>query len=569
MTRGNSLKHQVLWRRLSGLVEEQAQSIMHTSFCTIVRESGDLSAALFDLQGRMLVQAETGTPGFIWTIAEVAKAFLEVFPVAKMRRGDAYITNDPWLACGHLHDMVVISPVFVGDRPVALIVSSSHVVDVGGRGLTPDATQIFEEGLCIPPSLLLRDGKANDTLLTLLRVNVRDPLKVEGDIFALATANEGSARRIEALFADFGVGSLAALADEIITSSSRGMRDAIRGLPEGTYRHRIKIDGYDKPIELVAAMTIESGSISVDFSGTSPAIAFGLNVPLNYSRSYAWFGIKAVVAPALPANFGTLSPIQIDAPLGCVINPPRPWPVAARHIIGHLLPDLMIGCLSQAVPDRCPAESAASLWGPQFEGGGTIALSLGETADSVGPGFTTITVNAGGCGARPGLDGLSATAFPTNLRNVPVEVIEATSPLRIWRRELRPNSGGPGEFRGGLGQTIEIGAADDAPFVVHAMFERIDYPAKGRNGGAAGAPGRVHLAAGRTLSGKGRQVIPRGEHLVLETPGGAGLGDPRKRAEEHVRSDVIAGLVSPDTARDDYGWREETARRSKTGRNEE
>jgi len=540
------IRAQLAWNRLLAVVEEQAQAIMRTAFCTIVRESGDLSAGIFDLRGRMIAQAQTGTPGFIHTLAGVVGHVLERFPLTDMEPGDSFVTNDPWLNCGHLHDVSVILPVFHRGHAIGFVASAAHVVDIGGRGLGPDARQIYEEGLAIPPVRLTRRGVADETLLALIRANVREPGQVEGDIASLAASNERAAARVAESLDEFGLSSLDALADRIVAVSRQAMLDSIRRLPAGTQRYAMRIDGYDRPLDLVAAMTAGDDGLAVDFAGTSPASAFGINVVLKYTQAYAWFAIKGALAPDVPTNAGSLAPVRISAPEGSVLNALRPAPVSARHIVGHMLPDVMFGCLDRFLPGGCQAESGAALWGPQFRGGDGVA-------GSQGPRFETITVHSGGAGGRPGRDGLSATAFPTNLRTVPVEIIEAGAPLVVWRRELRPDSAGAGEFRGGYGQSVEIGHARGAAFLVSAMFDRVEHPARGRNGGCDGAPGRVSLASGSPLKPKGVQTVPVGDRLRLDLPGGAGLGEPRRRDRARVAAEVRRGLVSPAVARDTYG----------------
>jgi N-methylhydantoinase B len=532
---------QLLWQRMGAIVEEQAQRIMRTAFCTIVRESGDLSSAIYDVEGRMLVQAETGTPGFIATMAQVARHLLARLPAGSMRPGDTFITNDPWLACGHLHDMTLLTPVFRGGRVIALIGSAAHVVDVGGRGLGPDAASIYEEGLCIPPMRL------DDVVLELIRANVRDADKVIGDIHALAAANLRAADDLLAALNALGVADFGQATASIIDATRAAMRTALSRAPHGTWRNAVTIDGYDRPLTLAAALTIDASGATLDLAGSSPALARGINVPLVYTHSYAWFAIRCAVSPDVPANAGSFESLRVVAPEGSVVSAGRPWPVAARHIIGHIVPDLVLGCLDQALQGGCAAESAASLWGPQFQGGGAFAASDNAAE------FTAITVHSGGCGARPAGDGMSATAFPTNLRVVPVEIVEVSAPLRILRRELRCDSGGAGRHRGGLGQTIEVAEAEGRGFAVNAMFERIDHPASGRRGGGPGAAGALRLRSGKTLRGKGRQMIPAGETLVLETPGGGGWGSPSERDPTRIAADVSSGLVSPRAAAEDYG----------------
>jgi N-methylhydantoinase B len=532
---------QVVWNRLLAIVEEEAQLLMRTAFSSTVREAGDMCTGLFDAQGRMVAQAVTGTPGHVNTMAEAVKHLLARFPIANMAAGDQYITNDPWLASGHLHDLTVIAPVFFHGRGVALFGCCCHQVDIGGLGQGADGRSIYEEGLQIPPMKLVKAGALNEDLLGIVCENVRTPLEVRGDILSYITANEQAALRLLAMLAEFGLDGLDGVSETIFVRSRRVVEAAIAELPHGTWHHTMELDGYDKPIRLNAALTIGNAFISVDFAGSSEASPFGINVVANYCLAYSAFALKCAIAAEVPNNAGSLAPFRIVAPAGSILNAKRPWPVSARHVVGLMLPDLIFGCLDQILPARVPAEGASCNW--------TVQLRRGpDQASAQAPKFDAAFFNTGGCGARPGLDGLSATAFPSGVKAMPVEVVEYTAPVVIWRKELSPDSGGAGEFRGGLGVAIEIGSRHPAPFSLLAMFERIDHPALGRMGGHAGARGRVRLRSGPELQGKGLQVIPANDRLMLETPGGAGYGDPRRRAPEQVKQDVLYGLVSVEAA---------------------
>ena len=542
------IRAQVMWNRLIAIVEEQAQTLVRTAFSASVREAGDLSAGVFDLNGRMLAQAVTGTPGHVNSMAVAVGHFLARYPVAQMRAGDHYITNDPWLGTGHLHDFTLVSPTFHGGRSVALFASTVHVVDIGGRGFGPDGRQVYEEGLCVPIMPLARNGQANEDLLAIVRANVREPVQVEGDLFSLMACNDKGSQRLREMMGEFGIDSIEALGNHIFEHSHAATLQEIGKLTFGVYRNSVIIDGYDHPIELKAALTISKDGIHVDFTGSSPVSSFGINVPMLYTTAYTAFGVKCLVAPAIPNNAGSLAPITVSAPEGSILNAPRPCAVAIRHVIGHVLPDVVFGCLHQALPHGAPAEGASALWIPQLRGGHGVS-----DAAAGGTPFNVLSFHAGGTGARPTKDGLSATAFPSGVKSVPVEIVESIAPVVIWRKEYRTDSGGPGRMRGGLGQVMEIGSSENAPFAVFAMFERIDHPARGRNGGHDGAAGRVSLASGQALRGKGQQTIPPGERLRLELPGGGGFGDPRERDPEKVRADVQDGFVSPEAAEKAYG----------------
>jgi len=537
----SNLRLQVMWTRLISVVEEQAQTLMRTAFSTTVRDAGDLSAAVFDTRGRLIAEAVTGTPGHVNSMAEGIRHFLARFPVETMAAGDHYITNDPWLTSGHLHDITVVSPVFFKGRMVAIMGCCCHQLDIGGLGQGPDGRSIFEEGLQIPLLKLASRGVINEDLMEFVRANVRTPLQVEGDILSYIASNSAGARRLCAMLAEFGLEDIDAIADFIVDQSLAATRAGIARLPKGTWRSEMAVDGYDRPITLRASLTIADDEIVVDYDGTDSAVPHGINVVLNYCRAYTMFGLRCLVSPEVPNNSGALRPFVVNAPVGSILNAERPWPVAARHVIGQMLPDLVFGCLNQALPDRVPAEGSSCLWSVQLRGAVAKGNDLPEA-------FDTVFFNSGGSGARARQDGLSATAFPSGVRAMPVEVTEAGAPIVIWRKELRTDSGGAGNRRGGLGQVVEVGARGDETFEVLAMYERVKTPARGRDGGQDGAAGIVRLASGELLRAKGLQRIPKGDRLVLELPGGGGLGDPGTRLAALVAEDVADGLVSAGTA---------------------
>jgi N-methylhydantoinase B len=548
------IHQQIMWSRLIAVVEEQAQTMIRTAFSTSVREAGDLSAGVFDRHGRMLAQAVTGTPGHVNSMANAVKYFLEVFPLAGMKPGDHYITNDPWLTSGHLHDITVVTPSFYRGQAVGLFANTIHVVDIGGLGMGPDGRQVFEEGLSIPIMPLAREGRMNEDLLRLVRANVREPLQVEGDIYACAACNDEGSRRLIEMMDEFEIANLDRLGDQIVDASYEATVARIRDLPRGAYRNSVTMDGYDKSLLLNATLTISENGIHVDFAGTSPASAYGINVVLNYCLAYTAFGVKCLVAPDVPNNAGSLEPITVSAPEGCVLNAKRPWPVAARHTVGQMLPDVVSGCLHQAVRGGVPAEGASSLWNPQIFGGGSLVDEVEEGTDANDlPLFSTVIFHCGGTGARPGKDGLSATSFPSGVRTIPVEATESIAPVIFYRREFRESSGGAGKFRGGLGQSIEIGGAGANPVALLCNFERVKNPARGRDGGGAGASGAVALRSGRPIRPKGRQTVPARDAICLGLPGGGGFGDPRTRDPQAVLDDVVDGLITAEEARRDYG----------------
>jgi N-methylhydantoinase B len=545
------IHRQIMWNRLIAVVEEQAQIMIRTAFSTTVREAGDLSAGVFDRHGRMMAQAVTGTPGHVNSMAESVGHFLQKFPLDMMREGDHYITNDPWLGTGHLHDLTVVTPAFHRGRAVGLFANTAHVIDIGGLGMGPEGRSVFEEGLYIPIVKCFDRGVANETFFDFIRAASRLPVELEGDIYSLCACNDAGARRLKEMMDEFDMDGLDALAGFIFESSHAATIAEIARLPKGMFRAEISSDGYEDPVTLRAAMTILSDGIEVDFAGTSGLSSRGINVPPAYCRAYSCFGIKCVVAPEVPNNWASLAPFRMQIPEGCILNAPRPYPVSVRHVIGHLLPDLMMGCLHQAVPLRVTAEGASALWNPPMRGGSSVSGQARGNRKVVAD-FEIITFNSGGTGARPTSDGLDATAFPSGVRTMPVEATENVAPVIFWTKELKPDSGGPGRTRGGVGQVMEIGTKGELEFAVNAIFDRVANAPKGREGGKDGAAGAVHLKSGARLRTKGFQVIPDGERLVLELPGGGGMGDPTDRDPAVVVRDVRDGLVSAEVARSVY-----------------
>ena len=508
---------QIQWARLIAIVEEQAQVLLRTAFSPIVREAGDLSAGVFDRRGRMLAQAVTGTPGHVNSMAESVGHFIERFPLEEMEEGDVYITNDPWLGTGHLNDFVVTTPCFRGGRVVALFSCTSHLIDIGGIGFGPDATDVYMEGLYLPLSKLFERGVVNATLIDIIRANTRLPVDTVGDTYALAGCNDVGRERLAAMMDEFALDDLEALGERICAASERAVRDEIRRLPQGTWSASMTTDGYGAPVTLAARTTIGDGAIHVDFDGTDPLAGRGINVPLAYTTAYTVFGLACLVGAEVPNNAGSLAPFTVAAPPGCILNAPKPAPVCSRHVIGQMLPDVVFGCLHQAVPERVPAEGTSCLWNLNVRG----RIAGGEGGAY---GFSMAFTSNGGTGARPESDGLSATAFPSGVRGTPVEIAEQITPLLFRAKELRAGSGGAGRTRGGDGQHIEIESRIGEPFELLAAYDRIDHPARGRDGGEDGAAGQVSFASGRVLPGKGVIVVPPGERLVIRTPGGGGSG---------------------------------------------
>lgn len=533
---------EILWSRLITVTDEQAAALQRTSFTPIVRESGDLSASVFDARGRMLAQAATGTPGHVNSLATAMHHFLAVFPPETLRPGDVLITNDPWKTSGQLNDISVVTPVFVGSRLIGFLGNTCHAMDIGGRGLSADANEVFEEGLYVPITKLYDAGRENEELFRLLGANVRAPFEVLGDVHAQVAGNQVGADRLVQYLDEFGLDGLEELAEEIVGRSERAMREAIAELPDGVYEKTIYTDGLDEPLTINCSVRIEGDEITVDYAGSSEQVERGMNVVLNYTAAYTNYALKCTISPQVPHNDGSFRPVRVTAPEGSILNPRWPAAVAARHIVGHFLPHAVLGALVQIIPDRVIAEGAGNIWLTTVRGAGRRR-------------FVTVFFAAGGTGARPTKDGLSCHSFPSGIATTPVEVIEATSPLLIRRKELRPDSGGPGKFRGGLGQAIEVEVLTGEPFVVSALSDRIQFPAQGYLGGGPGGRGGFFLSSGERRNPKLSLRLAAGTGFVLDLPGGGGFHSPLERDPGAVALDVSEGLVSPAAAAASYGVR--------------
>ena len=531
-----NIQNQVMWNRLLSVVEEQGQTLVRTAFSPIVRECGDISAGVFDLDGRMMAQAVTGTPGHVNSMAESVKHFINHFPLNTMNDGDIFITNDPWMGTGHLNDFVITTPCFKDKKIVGLFSCTSHLTDIGGLGVGPDATDVHMEGLYIPMLKLADKGVMNKTLLKLISQNTRQPVETEGDVYSLAACNDIGCRRLVEMMDEFQISNLKDLSDFIYNKSLLAVENEIRKIPNGEYKNSMMIDGFEKDVKLVAKLIVSEKSIFVDFSGTSEKSKFGINVPLSYTKAYTCFGLSCLVSAEIPNNAGSLHPFEIQAPLGSILNAPYPAAVCARHIIGQMLPDMVFGCLEKAIPDKVPAEGASCLWNITFRGN----TDRGANNNSL---FAVTAVVNGGTGARPNKDGLSATAYPSGVRGTPVEINEAVAPLLFLKKEYNPGSGGKGKYNGGMGQVIEIKSAIDEDMDLLASFDRIKFPARGRLNGENGNAGKVFIKNKRKLNGKGTQVIKAGEILEIFTPGGGGLGDYSDRDKELMNTDIENELL--------------------------
>ncbi|MBY6122292.1 hydantoinase B/oxoprolinase family protein [Mameliella alba] len=552
MSEPSKVAYQVMWTRLISVVEEQAQALVRTAFSPSVREAGDLSAGVYDAEGQMLAQAVTGTPGHVNAMADAVGHFIRRIGRQAMFPGDVYLTNDPWEGTGHKHDITVVTPVFRNGALIGFFACTAHVTDIGGRGFGADANDVHEEGLYLPIMKFAERGEVDRTLLMIIRGNVREPDQLVGDIHALATCNEIGQRRLLEMMEEFALTDLAGVSGFILTNSRKATLERINALTPGTAEGHMRIDGYATPIDLHLSLSIEADRILCDWTGTSGVDPKGINVPMVYTKAYACYALKCAIAPEIPNNAASLAPFEVTAPEGTIVNAPFPAPVALRHVIGHMVPDTVYDALDKLLPDTVPAEGAGCLC--------NFMLSLRPA-----PGATNarraevLTFNSGGSGARPTLDGMSATAFPSGVMTMPVEATEQAGPVIVWRKELRPDSGGAGRYRGGLGQFMVVGAREGHVFDFSAMLDRVDHPARGRRGGESGGATVIARSDGTAMRGKGRQSVPEGQRVEMEFPGGGGYGTPSMRDPAQVRRDLALGYITPDHAVTQYGMTAEEA----------
>lgn len=534
---------EVLWNRLLSVVNEQQVTLMRTAFSTVVRESQDLACGVFDTRGSMIAQSLTGTPGHINAMATGVRHFLRAYPAETLQSGDVLITNDPWQTAGQINDMTIVTPVFKGERVIGYFASTCHAPDIGGHVFSGEAREVYEEGLRIPITKLFISDEPNHELFKIIRANVRTPDETIGDLYAQTALNAVGARELLHFMHEFNLDSIDPLADEIIMRSERAMREAIRTLPNGRYENESWSDGFDEPIRVKVAVTVEDEDLFIDFDGSSPQSSRGINVVLNYTHAYASFAIKAAVSPEVPHNEGAFRPVHVSAPPGCILNCLEPAAVASRHSIGHFLPGVIFGALAHAMPGKLIACGADPIWISVLQGKWPASQEV----------FTFSLFQCGGTGARATKDGLNTTGFPSGVAGVPAEILESLTPLIQHRRELRTDSGGPGMYRGGLGQWTEVSYRGEASWGVSALVDRTHFPANGLEGGKSGAYGEFHV--NNTIRPQPKAFIPLepGDRVQLNPAGGGGYGDPFQRPMERVLNDVINGYVSLEAADHEYG----------------
>jgi N-methylhydantoinase B len=510
---------ELMWSNLRSVVTEQAKAMQRTAFSPVVREAGDLAYAIFDARGRMVVQADTGTPGHINCLAHTARYFAEHF-AASLTPGDVLITNDPWIGAGHFYDIAIVMPAYRNGRLIGYVGSTNHHVDIGGPGVGVGAHDVHEEGLWIPPTKLYEAGAPVRVLFDLITRNVRTPDMMLGDLAAQVASAKAGGEALNDLCDRYGLDDVEALSDAILSVSESSMRAAIRACPEGTWCGETRFDiAGGEVITLKATLTIDhaQGDVVIDFTGTSPQVDQGINVVLNYTHAYSTFAVRSCLTPSLPNNAGSLAPVRVVAPAGCILNCTYPAPVAARHVVGMYVPMPILKALHGVVPDRVLAQGPGAVWSAQVIG------RDGEGVPYVSSQFSF----AGGMGARAGKPGPHATCYPTGIGATPIEVLEMESPVLFHRRELRPDSGGRGRMPGGDGQIVSFGVRTGLPWTLNAAPTGMSFGAEGLEGGEAGATGRFRLN-GQDWLPRGKARMEPNDVIEMETPGGGGFGPPQQ-----------------------------------------
>jgi N-methylhydantoinase B len=537
----------VLWDRLVSAVNEASRILQRSAFSTLVRECNDFACTLMTREGEMLAIADVALPSFASTQALTLRTCLEQRPADDWHEGDIVITNDPWIATGHVMDLTILKPIVFEDRVVAFTGSVAHSPDLGGVQGWNAGADVYEEGLQIPPLQLYRRGVPDETLFALLRANSRTPEQTIGDLMAQIASNETTERRVLQIMREHALGSLDEIAAEIIGRSEAAMRAAIAAIPDGRYEYVLKADGFSGgdatdgadpvPLEFTTAIAVRDSEVEVDLTEASPQVPASINSLHGFTFSYVVYALRLLLVPQVPQNGGFLRPIGVKTRPGTILDARFPAPTLNRTIVGHLVCDGVFGALSGVLPDRVWAMSGSTpIW---------VLILFG---DDGGRRFNRIILLNGGLGANEGTDG-EVGSFPANLSNAAVEVVEASTPVMYECKELIPDSGGPGRYRGGFGVRVAIRPACRTAYSI--AFNRVRFPPLGLLGGLDGSRGRV-LVDGSEIEPGSEGVLEAGSRLVIETPGGGGLGSPAERDRERVTRDVAEGLVSAEQARVRY-----------------
>jgi N-methylhydantoinase B len=523
---------EILWRRMISSVDEAAKALRRTSFSTLVNESNDFACVLTDAGGQSIAQNTESIPSFIGTLPVTVKKFIEEIGLDNMHPGDVLITNNPWIATGHLNDITVAKPIFKNGRIVAFAASTAHAPDIGGKVRSVESREVFEEGFHIPIMKLMNAGKPDATLLKLLRAAVRTPDQTEGDLWAQLTGLDLLERRLGELLDEYGLDDLRAFTADILGRCEKAMRAAIRALPNGTYEHTFQTDGLEEPFTYKIALRVDDEHIVADYAGTSPQVDRAINCTMTYTYAMTAYALKCALLPNLPNNEGIFRCIEVTAPEGTLVNPRFPVAVGGRMATGHYLPLAVFGALAPILPDRMLAACGSPLWS---------LIQTGVRAS--GKTYANVFFFNGGMGATDSNDGQHTYAWPSNVSNVPVELIERNAPMLVHYKQLRADSGGAGQFRGGLGQELELEILSQTPVGLIFMAERCKIPAPGMRGGGGGATGEVRID-GALADYRKNMVLTQGQRVLLKTPGGAGMGRPEARDGDARDHDEREGYVT-------------------------
>ena len=533
---------EVQWNRLISIMDETDATLVRTSFSSIVGETRDFAVIMLDEQGRSVAQSNFSSPAFTVTLPFTTKHFLSVFGRDGIEDGDVLITNDPWLASGHLPDLTIVTPVFHRGAPVGFIACAAHVADIGGTLGWFEARDLFEEGLRIPPSKLYRAGRRNEDVFNFIAANVRVPDQVIGDVGAIVSAEIVGKRRLLEFLEDYDLPDLTGPAGHILDRSEAAMRRAIAELPDGTWRGEAWADGYIDPLHIVTTVTKSGEDVWVDFTGSSPQFARGsMNNVFNLTFADTVYTLKCAMTPTIPANEGIYRPIHPSAPPGSVFNTRFPSAVKSRSKTSFHIHNAIYNALARVVPQLVQAGSG-SFWS---------VTANGEWAD--GRRFNVHLLPNGGKGAVHGMDGLPTIAFPYNGTVTPTEVFENAGPLLMEEKSLLADSAGPGEFRGGLAQRVVIASASEGVVMASVRPDKLRYPPPGVAGGTPGRLGTVFVNGEGMAPGESVLSMRRGDRIEMELPGGGGFGPAWRRDPRLVLADLELGFVSREAAERDYG----------------
>jgi N-methylhydantoinase B len=530
----------IMWDRLVSIVDEIVSTLVRTSFSTIVNESYDLTCVVLDAEANSIAQGTFSVPVFIGSAPITLGHMLKRFPPDTLAAGDVIITNDPWLGTGHLYDITMVRPVFRKGRIVAFTLSITHLPDVGGSGFGSSAVDVYHEGLRLPICKLYEAGRLNELIVEIIRTNVRVPEQVMGDVMANVACNEVGGREVLAFMDEYRLDDLADLSRAIRGQSEAAMRTKIRELGDGTYRNRMQVEGFDGPCDYAVRIDVVGDRVAYDFTGTSGCVRAAVNVPFCYTNAMALHATKSLLLPNIPNNAGSIAPISVFAPPGSILNAEPPYATGGRHAMGHFVTPLVYGALAKAMPDRVQA------------GSGMMNLINFQGRRRDGRPFSTLYFAAGGYGALRGLDGWCTLPHPSNMATVPVEVWETLTHTTIESKRLLPDTGGPGQWRGGLGQEVVVRNDTGHLITTLGMGNRTLYPARGLFGGGNGAL-REHAIDGVRVHAKAVNELAPGQRMRIVEAGGGGFGAPIARAPEAVAEDVAQGYISDRAAREVYG----------------